>query len=242
VYFWGKRSSDDLVSKRSRDLTQSPAATRWWHFVTDHQFSVRAVIDGSSKAVHERAEYDAHGRPRLWLGADIFPVDDPDGQLNAFDYSRQYINWFNAQDPRADLNGDGTINFYDLAIYGGMYNSQQYGGGGGSLSDANPSGPMNVIGFAGYHWDEELGLWLSRHRVYDPELGRWIQRDPAGYIDGLSLYLYVSGNPFSLVDPTGLFWESVKHAAISVGSGVKELYGGSIRRSVMAFLKRQGTI
>jgi hypothetical protein len=25
--------------------------------------------------------------PRLWLGADIFPVDDPDGQLNAFDCS-----------------------------------------------------------------------------------------------------------------------------------------------------------
>src|SRR5690606_4046974 len=88
-----------------------------------------------------------------------------------------------------------------LPIYGGMFNSQQYGG---RLSDANPLGPMNVLGLAGYHWDEELGLWLSRHRVYDPELGRWIQRDPAGYIDGLSLYLYVGGNPFSFVDPTGL--------------------------------------
>src|SRR5690606_30708726 len=138
--------------------TSSPA-TRWWHFVTAHQFSVRAVIAGSSKAVHERAEYDAHGRPRLWLGADIFPVNAPDGQLNAFDYSSQYINWFNDQDPRADLNGDGLVNFHDLTVYGGMFNSQQYGG---RLSDANPLGPMNVIGFAGYHWDEELGLWLSR--------------------------------------------------------------------------------
>jgi len=73
--------------------------------VTDHQFSVRAVIAGSSKAVHERAEYDAHGRPKVRLGADIFPVGDPDGQINAFDYSSQFISWFNAKDPRADLNG-----------------------------------------------------------------------------------------------------------------------------------------
>ncbi len=201
MYFWGKRSTDDLVSKRSKDLTQSPATTRWWHFVTDHQFSVRAVIDGASKAVHERVEYDAHGRPRVWLGADIYPINGPDGQINTFDYGSQYISWFNALDPRADLNGDGQVNFHDLTIYAGLYNSQQYGG---CLSDANPLGPMNAIGFAGYHWDEELGLWLSRHRVYDPELGRWVQRDPAGYIDGLSLYLYAGGNPFSFIDPTGL--------------------------------------
>jgi len=125
----GKRSSDDLVSKRSRDLTgTSSPATRWWHFVTDHQFSVRAVIAGSSKAVHERAEHDAHGRPKDWLGADIFPVDAPDGQINTFDYSSQFITWFNAEDPRADLNGDGAVDFYDLPIYGGLYNGQQYGG------------------------------------------------------------------------------------------------------------------
>ncbi|MCA9181201.1 MAG: hypothetical protein KDA51_07095, partial [Planctomycetales bacterium] len=29
-------------------------------------------------------------------------------------------------------------------------------------------------------------------------------RDPAGYVDGMSLYLYVGGNPFAYMDPTGL--------------------------------------
>lgn len=52
----------------------------------------------------------------------------PDEQINTVDYSSQFITWFNAEDPRADLNGDGAVDFYDLPIYGGLYNGQQYGG------------------------------------------------------------------------------------------------------------------
>jgi len=41
-------------------------------------------------------------------------------------------------------------------------------------------------------------------RPYDPNLGRWIQRDPIGEKGGLNLYAYVENNPVSLVDPLGL--------------------------------------
>jgi RHS repeat-associated protein len=58
--------------------------------------------------------------------------------------------------------------------------------------------------FSGYWLDAETGYMLSRMRWYDPEAGRWITRDPAGYVDGLSLYLYVKSNPLGLWDPTGL--------------------------------------
>jgi RHS repeat-associated protein len=60
------------------------------------------------------------------------------------------------------------------------------------------------VGFCGYLHDPDTGWSLARHRWYDADAGRWITRDPAGYIDGLSLYLYVKGNPLSLVDPMGL--------------------------------------
>ena len=33
---------------------------------------------------------------------------------------------------------------------------------------------------------------------------RWLERDPAGYVDGLNLYLYVGANPIILIDPWGL--------------------------------------
>jgi RHS repeat-associated protein len=83
------------------------------------------------------------------------------------------LGWNSASDARADLNGDLGHNFLDISAHLDLYGSQAYGR---SLTNANTlDGPDNSIGYGGYHWDEELGMWLSRHRVYDPELGRWIQ-------------------------------------------------------------------
>jgi uncharacterized protein RhaS with RHS repeats len=41
-------------------------------------------------------------------------------------------------------------------------------------------------------------------RYYDPEIGRYLTRDPIGYGDGMNVYLYVGGNPINRVDPLGL--------------------------------------
>ena len=43
-----------------------------------------------------------------------------------------------------------------------------------------------------------------RARWYDPRRARFLSRDPAGYADGLSLYLYAKANPLLFFDPTGL--------------------------------------
>ena len=57
-------------------------------------------------------------------------------------------------------------------------------------------------GFTGRLLDSESGLWYFRNRYFDSSLGRFTQRDPAGYVDGLSLYrgYFVPGG----VDPSGL--------------------------------------
>jgi hypothetical protein len=41
--------------------------------------------------------------------------------------------------------------------------------------------------------------------TYHPTLGRWLQRDPIGYADGMGLYEYVSTSPVAACDPHGLF-------------------------------------
>ncbi|MBX3110354.1 MAG: hypothetical protein KF743_14330, partial [Fimbriimonadaceae bacterium] len=43
-----------------------------------------------------------------------------------------------------------------------------------------------------------------RFRHYDPEIGRWLERDPAGYVDGMNKLLYVKGNAIRYVDPFAL--------------------------------------
>jgi len=39
---------------------------------------------------------------------------------------------------------------------------------------------------------------------YDPTVGRWLEQDPAGYIDGPNMYQFEDSNPATLVDPSGL--------------------------------------
>jgi RHS repeat-associated protein len=59
--------------------------------------------------------------------------------------------------------------------------------------------------FAGYRRDEDTGLYLVRHRVYQPELGCWVQRDPIGYRGSeWNLLEYLRSHPMNHVDPSGL--------------------------------------
>ncbi|HUT18233.1 MAG TPA: RHS repeat-associated core domain-containing protein, partial [Anaerolineae bacterium] len=62
----------------------------------------------------------------------------------------------------------------------------------------------NTYTFTGREWDASLGLYYYRARHYDPSLGRFLQTDPAGYGDSMNLYVYVSGLPTMLIDPTGM--------------------------------------
>jgi RHS repeat-associated protein len=68
--------------------------------------------------------------------------------------------------------------------------------------------PRSAIGnpwmFTGRQLDEESGLYFYRARYYDALKGRFLQRDPLGYVDGPNLYFYVQNSPTNLLDPMGL--------------------------------------
>jgi len=58
--------------------------------------------------------------------------------------------------------------------------------------------------FQGRRWDDEADLYYFRNRSYSPLLGRFMQRDPIGYADGMNLYEFVGGAPVLGLDPLGL--------------------------------------
>ena len=69
------------------------------------------------------------------------------------------------------------------------------------------SGDLDAdFGFAGMLYPPELGLNMTGFRAYDPDIGRWLSRDPlkdAEQKQGPNLYAYVANNPVNLIDPNG---------------------------------------
>jgi RHS repeat-associated protein len=65
-------------------------------------------------------------------------------------------------------------------------------------------------GFAWMFWLDDAGLGLTKFRVYEPNVGRWLSRDPlknAELKEGNNLFCYVRNDPINAVDPLGLIYE-----------------------------------
>ena len=62
----------------------------------------------------------------------------------------------------------------------------------------------NVYLFSSRRYDVDTGLYYYRNHMYSPSMGRFMQRDPMWYEDGLNLYAYVGNNSVMYIDPMGL--------------------------------------
>ena len=86
---------------------------------------------------------------------------------------------------------------------------------GEPLGSAFVAGALAFAGTVGVR-AESAGLWDMRARLYDPQLGRFISRDPwPATLPGpatLNRYAYALNDPISLLDPSGLFCWTGKSA------------------------------
>jgi RHS repeat-associated protein len=200
-YVWGTRYIDDIVLHRvdrNTDGDYVDAGDGTWHHLTDAQFSSVCLVTNDG-AVAERVTYAAYGEARHHLKADITGDGGVDGDdlgqvLGAF--GTAIVDPFYRSE--ADINRDGFINGDDLG--------QVLGAFGPPLAKGALSLPEvdNAVGWDGYVFDRESGLYTVRFRTYETVLGRWIERDPAGYADGGNLQIMVADSPMSGLDPSGL--------------------------------------
>jgi RHS repeat-associated protein len=63
----------------------------------------------------------------------------------------------------------------------------------------------NPLRAPGQYFDEETGLHYNRFRYYAPKLGRYLSRDPLGFLAGTNFYSYAASDPINKSDPLGLF-------------------------------------
>ena len=83
------------------------------------------------------------------------------------------------------------------------------------------------VGYRGYFYDFETGLYYLRSRYYDPETGRFINADDAAYLGyngtplSLNLFAYCENNSVNRIDITGHSLNSVLDKIYDTGA---ELY------------------
>lgn len=69
-------------------------------------------------------------------------------------------------------------------------------------------------GFTGHEQLDNVGIIHMGGRIYDAEIGRFLQADPiiqeATNLQAFNRYTYVSNNPLSYTDPTGYSWNPLK--------------------------------
>jgi RHS repeat-associated protein len=95
----------------------------------------------------------------------------------------------------------GSVRLVVNAATGAVAQRLEYDEFGRVLQDTAPG--FQPFGFAGGLYDPDTGLVHFGARDYDPEIGRWVNKDPIGFQGGPNLYAYCGNDPINNVDPTG---------------------------------------
>ncbi|POD32764.1 toxin [Pseudomonas syringae pv. syringae] len=110
-----------------------------------------------------------------------------------------------------DHLGSSTL---ELDQQGGLISQESYYPFGGTAWWAARSAveaKYKTVRYSGKERDAS-GLYYYGFRYYAPWLQRWINPDPAGGVDGLNAYNFVSNNPVMLIDKDGRVGERIAAA------------------------------
>jgi RHS repeat-associated protein len=204
----------NALNQLGTSVPGSPRTNEW-----DGKDRLTAVNAGN-----QRTEFTYDGLNRL---AGIRQV------VNGAEVSHRLFVWCDNQIcEERDTNGTVTKRFFSQGVKletgtnaGAFYYTRDHLGSVRELTDSSgnlrvryaydPYGRQTKVegnmdadfGFAGMFWARESTLSLTRFRAYDPELGRWLSRDPlknAEAKEGANLYAYAGNDPVDKVDRLGL--------------------------------------
>src|SRR2546425_3618583 len=83
--------------------------------------------------------------------------------------------------------------------------SYRYDPFGNTISSSGTQASANVYRFSSKEIHVNTGIYYYGYRFYDPNLQRWLNRDPMGEVGGLNLYQAFLNSPFDTYDPLGEF-------------------------------------
>ncbi len=102
-------------------------------------------------------------------------------------------------------DGNGNITYMADASQN-MVASYRYDPFGNTISSSGSLASANVYRFSSKERHRNSGMYYYGYRWYDPNLQRWLNRDPLGERGGLDLYTFVGNDPLNRYDPDGEIW------------------------------------
>lgn len=205
---WGLEYIDELVYFHTDGSAGTPSDgdfknAKGYYALVDRLYSVIGVVRATDGWIEERVRYTPYGVARVFRNTDV----NRDGTVNFTDlalvngnYGATMLTGGSSYDPDYDINSSGSIDFADLtAVSGSDYGLSSPVEGQMSLQTI-----ANTVGYAGYLFDPATEMYCVRFRWYEPDSGRWINRDPMKYFDAMNLYENVRSGPLQYVDPLGL--------------------------------------
>jgi RHS repeat-associated protein len=116
----------------------------------------------------------------------------------------------------ADGNGNVTALVNAQQRIAARYLYDPYGN---VVAMSGPLADANLYRFSSKEVHPVSGLVYYLYRYYDPNLQRWVNRDPIGEAGGLNLYQFVRNDPLGFVDPLGLFiWDEDEQFPVLTGN------------------------
>jgi RHS repeat-associated protein len=167
---------------------------------------VSYVYDGSNRRVGKKVD-GVLQQGFLYRDA-IKPVVELDGAGNVVS---RFVYGTNPITPDYVIKGGNTYKIFADQIgsprvvvdvsSGSVVERIDYDERGNTLRDTNAG--FIPFGFAGGIVDRDTGLIRFGARDYDPSVGRWTQKDSAGFNGGLNFYVYAGNDAVNWVDPSG---------------------------------------
>jgi RHS repeat-associated protein len=201
----------DAVDRLTAVVVMTSSATNRSEFTYDGQSRRVRILEKTNGVTQTDKRY-------LWCGTEICEERDSTGasvnrrffgqgeQISgtAYFYTRDHLG-----SVRELTDGSQTVRArYDYDPYGRR---------------TKVSGDLDAIfGYTGHLWHQNSGGWLTLYRAYDPEVGRWLSKDPISEVGGLNVYTYGGNNPINVIDLFGKEWRhTLANVLAAVMLGIK---------------------